>query len=304
MKPKQVRQYSVEDPTTYGVERGHLLMRRLKEIGVDLEGRILDVGCGYGGISIACAEKGSTVCAFDIDSQNLEVVKKRHRSGKAGPGKVLPFQGSVLAIPLTDSVVDLALMLGVVEWVGYSDPRPTVWQVQISALKEVARVLRPGGSLVIGSKNRLFPRYLWRDGQLKKPLLNILPRGLANLLSMRIFGCAYRGHVHSYWAWKRLVREAGLLIQDICVPIYTYQYPLVLAKPWHKANIKKRISTDGELQNESVRSAAFNTNFPIIRTIYYQLMSSFQLLGLGAGSFIFLCRKPEQKIDSAEKCQI
>jgi ubiquinone/menaquinone biosynthesis C-methylase UbiE len=39
--------------------------------------RILDIGCGTGGVSIACAARGAIVTGIDIDASMLEVARRR-----------------------------------------------------------------------------------------------------------------------------------------------------------------------------------------------------------------------------------
>lgn len=291
-KPQQIRSYKLEDPSTRGVERGRLLFQGLTKAGVDLGERLLDVGCGFGGLSIAYAKMGKTSFALDANPHNIEVVKSRLRSEGPEPGHVFPFSSSALRIPLAASSVDLALMIGVVEWLGYSDPSRRVPDIQVAALKEVCRVIRPGGALVVGTKNRLFPRYFWSDAQLKKPVLNLLPRPGANWLSTRLYGYEYRGYVYSYWGWKRLFRKAGLLVAQPLVPIFTYQYPLMLAKPWHGEKMNGTISSALQDLPEDVQSSAVRSPFPAGRAAYYRLLSALHLLGLGAGCFLFVCKKP------------
>ncbi len=294
MKPAQVRQYSEEDPLTYGIERGQRLFQRLAEAGVALGERLLDVGCGYGGISLCYAKAGRTAFALDIDLRNIGVLRRRVLASEAASGKVLPFAGLADAIPLADATVDIALMIGVVEWLGYSDSRRAVRNIQIEGIKEVLRVLRPGGFLIIGTKNRLFPRYLWRDGQLKRPLVNALPRPVANWVSLNLWDHEYRGHIYSYWGWKRLIAEAGFILSDTLVPIFNYQFPLMLVKPWGSMSIGRQVSAvTQQLPPDllALVSAASPT-----RKMYYQFISILGLLGLGAGTFLFICEKPAKKL--------
>lgn len=292
MKPEQVRQYDPDNPLTHGVERGRLLFQKLEEVGIDVGEKILDIGCGYGGISIAHAMSGKTTLAIDLDPENLAVVRKRACAGEGNPGKVTAAQGSSLAIPLADAVVDSVLMIGVIEWIGYSDTTRKVWDVQLSALKEALRVLRPGGLLIIGTKNRLFPRYLWDDPQLRKPLLNVLPRGIAHWLSTHLYDYEYRAHVYSYWGWLKLLRQAGFYVHKVLVPIFTYQYPLILANAWDAPNVTREMAKSMQHLAGPVGSAAKNASLPFLRTVYYQVISFFHLLGIGAGGFLLIGRKP------------
>ena len=47
--------------------------------------RILDIGCGTGGVSLACAARGAAVTGIDIDAGMLEVARR----------KAVPVQGKL-----------------------------------------------------------------------------------------------------------------------------------------------------------------------------------------------------------------
>ncbi len=295
MKPRQVIPYVKDDPLTHGVERGQWLLRHLESaIGRDVGTQMLDIGCGYGGLSIAWANKGKSAVALDADRRNLAVLTERLRLGEAAPGKIFPILGSAFAIPLPDATMDLALMIGVIEWVGYGDSSRGVHDVQVAALKDTFRVLRPGGLLVIGTKNRLFPRYFWRDAQLKVPLVNALPRRLANWVTLRLWGYPYRGYVYGYRKWKHLVAAAGFTAPEILVPIFTYQFPLFFARPWARIKLGKLLSGVPPDLPDRTRYHALESG-RAGRTTWYRVFAYLGLLGLGAGSFIILCSKPSPK---------
>jgi SAM-dependent methyltransferase len=291
--PQQLRAYSEEDALTHAIVRGEWLFRHLVSIvGRDLGGDLLDIGCGYGGISLAWARFGKTAYALDIQPTNLEVLLGRIRSGEARSGQVLPLVGSALAIPLSDLAVDLVLMIGVLEWVGFSSAEEDVRRLQIRALREAWRVLRPGGLLVIGTKNRLYPRYVWRDSQLQKPILNILSRRAANWLSVRFGLCEYRGYIYSYWGWKRLLRAAGVDVFKVVVPVFNYQFPLLVADPWSRvANLGLQVSVRARALAPGLRYQAVEDSSRF-RLSYYRLIAALGVLGIGAGTLLLICAKP------------
>ena len=97
---------------------------------------VLDIGCGLGGKTVAYAEAGARVTGVDISEDNIarSVAFARSRGVEAvftaGDAERLPFaEGTFDAIIANDSLEHFA------------DPA--------GALRELARVLRPGGSIFL-----------------------------------------------------------------------------------------------------------------------------------------------------------
>jgi ubiquinone/menaquinone biosynthesis C-methylase UbiE len=107
--------------------------------------RILDAGCGDGIYSVAAAARGARVTGVDLSEDMLALARQR----SAAKGVNVDWrQGDVLALPFPDASFDLAIAITLLCLV--SDPR--------GAVRELARVLVPGGRLVIGDLHR---RSLW-----------------------------------------------------------------------------------------------------------------------------------------------
>lgn len=103
--------------------------------------RILDAGCGDGVYSVAAAARGARVTGVDL-SEDMPALA-RERSAAQGV-KVDWRRGDVLSLPFPDSSFDLAIAVTLLCLV--PDPR--------EAVRELARVLVPGGRLVIGELHR------------------------------------------------------------------------------------------------------------------------------------------------------
>ena len=98
--------------------------------------RALDVGCGTGHFSLRLEALGLTVDALDASSAMLDVARKKSVA-------IAWRLGQAEALPYPDNAYDLVLSVTAIEFM--TD--------QAQALREMLRVVRPGGRLVIGTLN-------------------------------------------------------------------------------------------------------------------------------------------------------
>ena len=103
--------------------------------------RILDAGCGDAVLAVALAQRGAAVTGVDADPRMLAAGRAR---ALASDVTVDRFQGDIRALPFADGGFDVVLVATVLCFV---DDAPR-------AVEEMARVLRPGGRLVIGELGR------------------------------------------------------------------------------------------------------------------------------------------------------
>jgi ubiquinone/menaquinone biosynthesis C-methylase UbiE len=104
----------------------------------DLSGlRVLDLGCGDGTYAIRASEEGAVAVGLDISAAMLRRTRIR---ATAGATQVIWCQASIAALPFTANAFDV--VIAVTALCFSDDPGP--------AIKEAARVLRPGGSLAVG----------------------------------------------------------------------------------------------------------------------------------------------------------
>jgi ArsR family transcriptional regulator len=100
--------------------------------------RVTDIGCGEGELTLLLARFAERVTAVDLSSQMLRVVKERsEESGLAG--RVSVEEGDLEHLPLQDGSQDAVFVSQVL----HHAMRPAL------ALKEAARILKPGGQVIL-----------------------------------------------------------------------------------------------------------------------------------------------------------
>lgn len=143
---------------------------------VTLPGRaVLDLGCQTGALPIALASRGARVTGVDVDEALLEAARLRAR----GHGAAVDFVCAAgEQLPFAADSFDAVTFVDVIEHV--RDPRATV--------REIARVLRPGGTLYLFGPNRLSPANFWSDPHYRLTGVSVLPHACGRWYVTRVRG--------------------------------------------------------------------------------------------------------------------
>ena len=151
-------------------EREATAVRFAEMLNLPAGSLVLDAGCGPGFTSATLARKGCVVHALDF----LEEMAAAARARGADAGdRVRPTVGDAAHLPFADRAFDLVIVLGVTEWVAPLD----------ALVGEAARVLKPGGHLIIAWNNR-WSLHLLLDPA-ANPLLGKLRRTVRGFLEAR-----------------------------------------------------------------------------------------------------------------------
>lgn len=111
--------------------------------------RLLDAGCGGGIYLVEAARRGAQATGVDLSEAMLRVARRR----AADAGVLIQLQrGDVRALPFADNSFDVVIAVTALCFV--TDPE--------RAVREMARVLTPGGRLVIGELGRWNTWAAWR----------------------------------------------------------------------------------------------------------------------------------------------
>lgn len=180
--------------------------------------KILSLGCGIGVDVELLTEEGWDIAGIDNGNRTKEWPKRRHCERLyLANGKRLPFD---------DKTFDLVYCGCVFPHVGVEGDtnrvRPDYWSERSQIAGEMARVLKPGGSIMVSSPNRLFPLDLFHGRDETHPFPRLNPPNSPFLLSASDyrkmfgqFGCSsfellpvdgYWGFLRKQGSWKgRLV---------------------------------------------------------------------------------------------------
>jgi ubiquinone/menaquinone biosynthesis C-methylase UbiE len=151
-----------------------------REIAATPHPAVLDLGCGAGHASFAVSPHASSVTAYDLTAQMLAVV--RREASARGLSNITTVQGMAEVLPFADAYFDFVVSR-------YSAHH---WHDVPAALREVRRVLKPGGEALlidtVGGETPLLDTHLQAVEILRDP-----------------------SHIRDYSAkeWLALFREAG-----------------------------------------------------------------------------------------------
>ncbi len=123
--------------------------------------KVLDAGCGTGWFSKGAVDRGAQVTSMDLGEKLLSKVAEKCESERV--------VGSILQMPFPDNTFDIIISSEVIEHV----PSP------FEGVKEMYRVLKPGGILILTTPNQLWYFSVWIANR-----LNLRPyQGLENWTS-------------------------------------------------------------------------------------------------------------------------
>lgn len=152
-------------------KRQSVVLGLAQKLALSADAPILEIGCGSGFASVQLALRGYTIQA--VDPVDAMIQRTRRHAEEAGVGdRVITSRRTAYDLGYPDNTFDLVLKIGVAPWLDSLD----------NALREVVRVLRPGGYLIATADNWwrlnqwLDPRYFPPLRPMRRRLRDVLER--------------------------------------------------------------------------------------------------------------------------------
>ena len=175
-------------------------------------GRVLDLACGTGTMSVAWAERGGRVVGMDLDRGLLGLAREflARAASEAGRGERIPRPqwvcGDGCGLPFPDGLFDVVFCNSLLEHV-------PDWR---GVLDEIGRVLAPGGVAVVFTTNRHcpiqqevnhFPFYSWLPDVVKRRVLRWIMANRRDLVNYTDFPAV---NWFTFPGMRRAFRARGL----------------------------------------------------------------------------------------------
>jgi 2-polyprenyl-3-methyl-5-hydroxy-6-metoxy-1,4-benzoquinol methylase len=178
--------------------------------------RILDAGCGTGEVARRLRAAGHEVVALDVSRDMLKEARQLRPSDRPDSARAAYVQGSVRTLPLQSRSFDVVVCVGVMGHLMRRRSEGEVVDTAALTLRELARVLRPGGFIVVTAPNLIRIHWLLDPAQLRRALRH---RRYVRRLEESHGGRDERRLVQregtrrwTPWGWRRMLTREGFQI--------------------------------------------------------------------------------------------
>ncbi|MBW2021021.1 MAG: methyltransferase domain-containing protein [Deltaproteobacteria bacterium] len=175
---------------------------------MDSSWKVLDIGAGTGGVACQIAKECSVVA---LDKLWVDVAFLHLRAQQDGLSQFEAVMADAVSLPFESAQYDLAIMIGSLEWVPTSWPDRAPREVQLQALREAWRILKPGGHFFLGIENRSYLGYFLDvpEQHTNMRYISLMERDEAEIFSQDLRGKPYLELTHSKEECIELLKEAG-----------------------------------------------------------------------------------------------
>lgn len=185
---------------------------------------LLDVGCGAGHASFAAAQQVKSVIAYDLSASMLETVEQSAQA--RGLVNLTTHQGYAESLPFEEASFDIVTTR-------YSAHH---WQDVGQALREIRRVLKPGGKAIVMD--------------VMSPGSAVLDIWLQTVEALRD-----TSHVRNYASgeWAKMLSEAGLMTVSVISDRLVLEYASWIARMRTPGILAEAIRTYQQSASQAVQ---------------------------------------------------
>ena len=226
------REYTDETPGGFA-----LRVRREKVMALfdQPNGRVLDVGCGPGVMAEQILNRGCTFWGVDPSMGMIGIARTRFPEGPRVGFRCAGAQ----SLPFEDGYFDAVLCMGVID----------ALEDRQAAIREMLRVLKPNGTLIITFTNVRNP-YAWWKGYLFYPLVGIWHGFLARLRGSTLTARRAAGKTRTLYsvesAHRVLTAQGGNVLKTVGYYYNPFLSPLDEMMPSLALAATKRIEAKAE----------------------------------------------------------
>jgi SAM-dependent methyltransferase len=206
-----VERSTYEEQSNAWLAREYLVPHLRRLLAGTAHARVLSLGCGTGTDIDLLTRAGIDVVGIDCGNRTAVWPRReqKHRFYLAN-GKHLPFDAHSFDAVYCGCVFPHVGVEG-----DSTRVRPDYWEERLAIAREITRVLRPGGHVMVSSPNRLFPLDLFHGRSPDQPYPRVNPPWSRFLLSASDYGtlfaqagcaCTSLLPVDRYWGFIRAKR--------------------------------------------------------------------------------------------------
>lgn len=225
--PALVKNWDAHVVHAEAIARGegfHALRERILALAEPAGGEVVvDVGAGTGLLTLAVAGRVAKAWAIDISPSMCEYL--RAKASSAGLDNVEVAAASAVSLPLVDSCADVVVSNYCFHHLNDAD--------KVTALREIYRVLKPGGRLAFGDMMFRVSVIDQRDRRVVatkvRAMLRRGPSGIVRLAKngLRFAGRRWEQPARAEW-WKGVLEDVGYI--DVAVETLDHEGGIAFAR--------------------------------------------------------------------------
>jgi len=246
-------------------------------LSIDKTWKVLDAGCGMGGMTFPLAKVAGEVTAFDSSYERAKFVELNSRY--EGFNNIKTLVADFDSLPFKDKEFDLIIFNGFLEWAGVPNEPKNPREVQKKTLKKCFELLKPGGYLYIGIENRIALNYFTtgRDHSGMR-FTSLMPRFLADIYTRIRLKKPYRTYTYNKHGYEKLLKDSGFMNPEFLLPATGYNFPKYIIPYDNIYCLQYAVKNLISPSSWRKRLVKIFSNSVLIMKIYRQLFFSFGII--------------------------